>query len=126
MKENNSINKVKAYLKSKEGIISVLSLALDGQVFDANYPTEFGKKYTLSTDRCFEDKLASIILNGGYFFVTDIEEEEDIKVTKEMWDNGIDQMDDLNVLNDWAEENYDWYTAYATIQYILFGEVIYC
>ena len=91
---------------------------------------------------CYEDKCADVLLNGGKIYVTDIQaeeqvyselphtiDEEDESVTYEVtlgdFLKGFSNTDAMEYVQDLADENDDYWTAYNLIQFVLFGGLIY-
>lgn len=91
---------------------------------------------------CIEDKCADVLLNGGKIYVTDIQaegqvyselphtiDEEDESVTYEVtledFLKGFSNADAMEYVQDLADENDDYWTAYNLIQFVLFGGLIY-
>lgn len=91
---------------------------------------------------CYEDKCADVLLNGGKIYITDIQaegqvyselphtiDEEDESVTYEVtledFLKGFSNTDAMEYVQDLADENDDYWTAYNLIQFVLFGGLIY-
>lgn len=91
---------------------------------------------------CYEDKCADVLLNGGKIYITDIQAEkvvygelphtidaEDESVTYEVtlgdFLKGFSNAAAMEYVQDLANENDDYWTAYNLIQFVLFGELIY-
>lgn len=91
---------------------------------------------------CFEDKCADVLLNGGKLYVTDIQAEEQVyselphtidaedesvtyEVTLQDFLKGFSNTDAMEYVQDLADENDDYWTAYNLIQFVLFGGLIY-
>lgn len=113
------INKVKDYLKSKEGIAEVFT-----EVLYANYTTEMRDKYA-KDDIFFEDVLADIVIGGGEITIAVTENGEKYPIDKEKWNDAIDKIEDTMLLNTWAEGCPDSEMCYAVLQYVVFGKVSY-
>ena len=91
---------------------------------------------------CIEDKCADVLLNGGKIYVTDIQAEEQVyselphtideedesvtyEVTLEDFLKGFSNTDAMEYVQDLADENDDYWTAYNLIQFVIFGGLIY-
>jgi len=91
---------------------------------------------------CHEDKCADILLNGGKIYITDIQAEEQVysnlphtidaedesvtyEVGLEDFLKGFSNVDAMEYVQDLADENDDYWTAYNLIQFVLFGGLIY-
>ena len=91
---------------------------------------------------CFEDKCADILLNGGKIYVTDIQADEETysklphtideeygsvtyEVTLQDFFKGFTNPDAMEWVQQLADENDDYWTAYNLIQFVIFGELIY-
>ena len=91
---------------------------------------------------CIEDKCADILLNGGKIYVTDVQAEEQVygnlqhtidaedesvtyEATLEDFLKGLSNADATEWVNELADENDDYWTAYNLIQFVIFGKLIY-
>lgn len=91
---------------------------------------------------CYEDKCADVLLNGGKIYITDVQAEEQVygnlphtidvedesvtyEVGLEDFLKGFSNVDAMEYVQDLADENDDYWTAYNLIQFVLFGGLIY-
>lgn len=125
MEKMKTITEVKNYLKSREGIIEVFSLGMDNDAFSVDYTLDMQNRY-LKEGKYFEEVLADIILeDAGKICIFDNEDDGSYEIDKKKWDEAVDKIEDIQILNQWANEKEDWWTGYATLQYIIFGKIIY-
>lgn len=117
----------KHYLESRENLVNLLSTAFYGSYwFCARTPKEFREKYRDGFDNR-EDRWAQILLDGGYIYVIDSEEDGAHKITLDMlrksWNSEDKQI--VRAKANILDEQDDFYDDDAIVQYAIFGEVVY-
>lgn len=124
------------YLCGKEGITDLLSMATADYGFYLNPIPPKCDGMIDPSSWCLEEKRADILLKGGSISIgCDYEDEDEDReegmphmIDLQKWREGIEKCLDgkPRVLKEWAEDTADYYTAFATLQYIVFGKEIYC
>lgn len=115
------------YFREKENLVNLMSTAFYGSSwFYVAVSKELGRHYKGYETR--EDKWAAILLDGGYIWVCDIEDEEEpCMLTLEMIEKAW-QSDDTEVIRaklHILDNDDDYYDADVIIQTALFGKVVF-
>lgn len=120
-----TINETRAYLNTRQGISEIISLCSYGDL-----TLSIKEKYdrlVQSGSVYREDRIADVIINGGEIIVRDDEDDIVAVIDKDKWASGIDKMiESGDCLTDWLNDSPDFISAYIALQYIAFGEVVYC
>ena len=124
-------------------LVDLLSTALYGSTwFDALYDKDIYEKLEKTHGKCFEDKLADMLLNGHKITIIDIEAEgesysKNFVRFEGRYQNAVYEVElndflkvastkkGFRLLEDVLSGEGDYYTADAFLQRVVFGEEVY-
>lgn len=123
---------------SKETLVDLFSTATYGSDWldittlksERHLDNGFSKEYL--KERCWEERCADRLLNGGNILCVDYNEEDEnegvYKIDLNTLKKGLKLARDKEAVRDWVDfinEEDDYYTCNNLMQVVMFGEVVY-